>query len=388
MGMGIHNREYHRDESPPSGDWGGSFVGGHGGSGGPVSAVKVLVFLNVAVFLATWLVKPLGPLLHLPATFTVVAEGADVHLPAPSRDASLVRLPPGMYLVPLRSGASELERIRNSDPDRFEDLDTSFRSKPDDWVAVKIDVVSADGIPASVVGLLHRKHTRSIAWQFPWRVITYGFCHDQTSLFHLLFNMICLWMFGRLIEGIYGRREFLWIYLLGILVSGVCHLAWQLASGGSVVPMVGASGGVMAIMVLSAVHFPKMKVLLMMIIPVELGMLIIGLVALDVMRALGVFGGETHIAYMAHLGGAAFGYLYYRSGVRLSSSGVGLVGRLRSWRRRVVQPSVRVYQPPVDGLDDQVDAILEKISRQGEASLSDRERQLLMEASRRKRQET
>jgi len=125
-----------------------------------------------------------------------------------------------------------------------------------------------------------------------------------------------------------------------------------------------------------------------MIIPVELGMLIIGLVALDVMRALGVFGGETHIAYMAHLGGAAFGYLYYRSGVRLSSSGVGLVGRLRSWRRRVVQPSVRVYQPPVDGLDDQVDAILEKISRQGEASLSDRERQLLMEASRRKRQET
>ena len=144
----------------------------------------------------------------------------------------------------------------------------------------------------------------------------------------------------------------------------------------------------MAVMVLSAVHFPKMKVLLMMIIPVELGMLVVGLVALDVMRALGMFGGETHVAYMAHLGGAAFGYGYHRSGIRLSSIADGLSKRMRFWRRRAVRPSVRVYRPSVDGLDDQVDALLEKISREGEASLSDRERELLMEASRRKRGKT
>ena len=78
--MGIHNRDYHRDGSASPGSWGGS-VGGS--DGGPVSAVKVLVILNVAVFLATWLVEDLGDLLHLPATFIVAGEGADLHLPAP-----------------------------------------------------------------------------------------------------------------------------------------------------------------------------------------------------------------------------------------------------------------------------------------------------------------
>jgi len=91
---------------------------------------------------------------------------------------------------------------------------------------------------------------------------------------------------------------------------------------------------------------------------------------------------------MAHLGGAAFGYGYHRSGIRLSSIADRLSKRMRFWRRRAVRPSVRVYRPSVDGLDDQVDALLEKISREGEASLSDRERELLMEASRRKRGKT
>jgi membrane associated rhomboid family serine protease len=385
--MGIHNRDYLRDESSGSGSWSGSYGGSGGTSSGPVSAVKVLVIINVAVFLATWLIEPLGDLLHLPATFSVAREGARLHIPAPKAGVEGLELPSGSYVVAARSGKNEFLRFRRLHAEEVSDLDASFRTEPDGWVGVETGLQLV-GEPGPLTGVMRRSEIGSIAWQFPWRVITYGFCHDQASLLHLLFNMICLWMFGRLIEGIYGRREFLWIYLLGVLVSGVCHLAWQLASGGSVVPMVGASGGVMAVMVLSAVHFPKMKVLLMMIIPVELGMLVVGLVALDVIRALGAFGGESHIAHMAHLGGAAFGYGYHRSGGRLSSLGERLAGRFKFWRRRVVRPSVRVYQPPVDGLDDQVDAILAKISRDGEASLSDREREMLMEASRRKRHKT
>ena len=396
--MGIHSRDYLREDASSPGSWqgsygraadgsGGGFGGGFGGGArpsGPMSAVKVLVILNIVVFFATWFYKPLGHLLHLPATFTVARDGASLHVPAPVERIEGQLLTAGSYVVVLHGGARELQRVRLKHPESFIDVRTDFRNDPDLWVAVEA-AVESDGSQYRVRGVMRRSEIGSIAWQFPWRVITYGFCHDETTLLHLAFNMICLWMFGRLIEGIYGRREFLWVYLLGVLISGVCHLGWQLASGGSVVPMVGASGGVMAVMVLSAVHFPKMKVLLMMIIPVELGMLVVGLVALDVMRALGMFGGETHVAYMAHLGGAAFGYGYHRSGIRLSSIADGLSKRMRFWRRRAVRPSVRVYRPSVDGLDDQVDALLEKISREGEASLSDRERELLMEASRRKR---
>ena len=382
--MGIHNREYLRDDVfRPS----GSFGGPGGGSGDSVSVVKTLVILNVVVFLVTWLVPFLGSQLELPATFSVARKGAVIYLPESSESLSGVEVFEGGYVVPLQSGKDELPWNKDKFPgasERFEELRSDDL---DNWVSAEA-VVADGGGRFLETGMIRRSDIGTIWWQFPWRLITYGFCHDRSSLFHLAFNMICLWMFGRLIEEIYGRREFLWIYLLGILLSGVCHLTWQLASGGDTTPMVGASGGVMAVMVLSAIHFPRIKVLLFMIIPVELGKLVVGLVVLDVLRATGVFGGDTHIAYMAHLGGAAFGFFYFRSGIRLSSCWGGRLDRFRLWRRRVVRPSVRVYQPPVDGFDDQVDAVLEKISREGEASLTDGERDLLMEASRRKRQQT
>ena len=385
--MGIHNREYLRDDFPPSGSFGGSLGGSGGGPGGPISAVKALVILNVAVFLVTWLVPFLGSQLELPATFSVARKGAVIYSPESPESLSGVEVFEGGYVVPLQSGRDELPWSKDKFPGATERFEELRRDDLDNWVSAEA-VVADGGGRFLVTGMIRRSDIGTIWWQFPWRLITYGFCHDRSSLFHLAFNMICLWMFGRLIEGIYGRREFLWIYLLGVLLSGVCHLAWQLASGGDATPMVGASGGVMAVMVLSAIHFPKMKVLLFMIIPVELGILIVGLVAMDVLRATGVFGGDTHIAYMAHLGGAAFGFVYFRSGVRLSTRWESQFGQFRLWRRRVARPSVRVYQPPVDGFDDQVDAILEKISREGEASLTDRERELLMEASRRKREQT
>ena len=384
--MGIHNREYLRDDFPPSGSFGGSLGGSGGGPGGPISAVKALVILNVAVFLVTWLVPFLGSQLELPATFSVARKGAVIYSPESPESLSGVEVFEGGYVVPLQSGRDELPWSKDNFPGATERFEELRRDDLDNWVSAEA-VVADGGGRFLVTGMIRRSDIGTIWWQFPWRLITYGFCHDRSSLFHLAFNMICLWMFGRLIEGIYGRREFVWVYLLGVFVSGVCHLAWQQASGGSVVPMVGASGGVMTVMVLSAIHFPKMKVLVMMIFPVELGLVVVGLVAWNVLGGMGLFGGDTHVAYMAHLGGLAFGFGYHRSGFRLSSGWASLWGRSRLWRRRIVRPSVRVYQPPVDGLDEKVDAILEKISRDGEASLSDRDREFLMEASRRKRDE-
>ena len=110
--MGIHNREYLRDEAPPGGGWGGSYGESFNGSRPPMSAAKVLVLINIVVFVATWLHNPLGDLLHLPGTFTVIRGNTDVYFPELPRDSSTIRLSAGTYIVPVRTGPVELDRIR------------------------------------------------------------------------------------------------------------------------------------------------------------------------------------------------------------------------------------------------------------------------------------
>jgi membrane associated rhomboid family serine protease len=138
-----------------------------------------------------------------------------------------------------------------------------------------------------------------------WRLLTYGFCHSADNLLHILFNMYILWMFGRLVEPICGSREFLAFYLSSIVVSGLCFLAIHLVN--PLTYAVGASGGVMAVVVLTAMHYPRLTVLVMFILPIELRWLAIIVVALDV---TGTLQGDANVAHSAHLGGAAFGFLY------------------------------------------------------------------------------
>ena len=377
--MGIHNREYLRDDLPPQ----GSFV--PPGVRGPRSAVAILIIVNVAVFLLTWMEPRLGRLLELPATFYVAGQrGADLHQPAPLKGRpSLGTLPAGRYVLPLRDGQAEFLRLRRLLPEIADKFSDEFRADPSGYTTGQFRRKTSGSSLEEVSGVVRSSEVRSIAWQFPWRVITYGFCHDHSSLWHLVFNMMCLWVFGRMVESIYGRREFFSLYLFGVLISGLCHLGLQLVLG-DVVPMVGASGGVMTLMVVAALHFPRQKVLLMMIFPIELGILVIALVAMDV---LGLFDSGSHVARAAHLGGASFGLLYQRSGLQFSGVWERLSGKARFWRQRAARPEIRMHRPSVDGLDDQVDAILAKIVREGEASLSESERGVLMEASRRKRKQ-
>ena len=218
-----------------------------------------------------------------------------------------------------------------------------------------------------------------------WRLVTYGFCHS--SFEHIFFNLFVLWMFGRIIEPIYGSREFLALYVAGVTVSGACHVALQAIQD---VPhgVVGASGGVMTVVFLTAMHFPRTRVLFMFIIPIELRWLAVMYAVADV---AGLFGGGTTVAHAAHLGGAAFGVAYKHYGWRMMGlvSGFGNLRRFRFPRRR---STIHIYRPdkPIDkpqkggtrqDLDAQVDVILSKISKHGEASLTDGERAILKEAS-------
>ncbi len=227
-----------------------------------------------------------------------------------------------------------------------------------------------------------------------WRLLTYAFCHDVNSRTHLLFNMLGLWIFGAQVEPIYGPREFLRFYLTGAVVSSLGFLAVQLVVGRGGT-MTGASGAVMAVTMLCALYYPSMKIMVMFVLPVELRWLVVIYVIYDLYPLLMELGGAKfldNVAHAAHLGGLAYGYLYKHFDLRYSRLMAGW-----SWPRwkRLVKTttrrkpeSVRLYEPPEEhapmpDLKNRVDEILAKISAQGEASLTEPEREILKEASRR-----
>jgi membrane associated rhomboid family serine protease len=228
-------------------------------------------------------------------------------------------------------------------------------------------------------------------WQI-WRVVTYAFCHGDLG--HIVFNMLGLWIFGSQIEAIYGEREFLRFYLTAAALSGLGFLAFQMAIGRPG-PAIGASGAVMAVMMLCAMYYPSMKILVMFVLPVELRWLVVAYVIYDMYPMIKELGGSNaldYVAHSAHLSGLLYGYIYKHFDLRYSRLMAGW-----SWPRlkRLVKTSpirksenVRLYEPPEEraptsDLKVRVDEILAKISAQGESSLTDGEREILKEASRR-----
>lgn len=227
-----------------------------------------------------------------------------------------------------------------------------------------------------VSDLLHLQASDLASFQL-WRLVTYGFCHG--SFQHILFNMFALWMFGRLVEPICGSREFLAFYLVGIVFSGLCFLLFQIGQGGPQPALIGASGGVYAVVFLCAMYYPKLTVLLMFVIPVPFWLLAIGYVLLDLMGALNP--GQSNVAHVAHLGGAAYGIAYKYFGWRILPW--LQFGNWKLPKRRKQNPEIRAYRPPEESLESSLDRVLDKINKQGEGSLTDEERRILTEASRR-----
>lgn len=226
-----------------------------------------------------------------------------------------------------------------------------------------------------------------------WRLLTYAFCHDPRSPLHILFNMLFLAWFGATLERMYGTREFVLFYLVGAIASGVAFLGLAFASGDPT-PAIGASGAVMAVVVLYAIHFPRDEVYVLGLIRLQIRYLVLIYLVFDLWPVLGALGAGSRsdgVAHAAHLGGLAFGFLYQRFGLRLDRFGNGFKW-LQSTRIRMRKrpESVRLYEPSSPSsetlspnLDVQVDAILEKIQAHGEASLTDRERDVLRMASQR-----
>ncbi|MEP3480695.1 MAG: rhomboid family intramembrane serine protease [Fuerstiella sp.] len=220
-----------------------------------------------------------------------------------------------------------------------------------------------------------------------WRLLTYGFLHGANDLLHILLNMLLLWWFGPRLESIYGSREFLTFYLISIVLAAIAYLSLDLVTGDPV-SMLGASGGVMAVLTLYACHFPRQVIYVMFVIPVELRWAV-GLYALfdlhPLIMELQGKGTVDNVAHAAHLGGMLFGYLYYKKGFRLDRFSQGLTSWWkvkRSGFKVVSAEDHAVTDRRVQKLEAEMDILLAKISKDGEASLSRSERKTLENVSR------
>ena len=135
----------------------------------------------------------------------------------------------------------------------------------------------------------------------PYQLVSYMFLHAGFS--HLLLNMFGLWMFGSLMENLWGPKRFLIFYVVCGLAAGIAQLL--LGNG----PAVGASGAIMGLLVAYGYTFPNTQLFVFPIpFPIKAKWAVIGILALD------IFGGLSNspadnIAHFAHLGGAVIGFI-------------------------------------------------------------------------------
>jgi membrane associated rhomboid family serine protease len=222
-----------------------------------------------------------------------------------------------------------------------------------------------------------------------WRLVTHAFVHG--SIMHILFNMLFLWWFGTDVEDLYGRVEFLTFYLTAAVAGGLGFvLAWKVGLQESKYA-VGASGAIMAVMVVCAMHYPTRIILIFGLVPIPIWLFVVIAVAKDWMTL--VSQERTGTAVTGHLGGAAFGFVYYRMQWKLSSMFSGIKSmqwrkprtRLRVYREEEEPEPAIMTQPPRRDSDEmleaKLDAVLEKVARSGQASLSESEKQILLRAS-------
>lgn len=211
-----------------------------------------------------------------------------------------------------------------------------------------------------------------VALTRPWTVITYMFLHG--GMMHLLFNMIALYFFGPRIEARLGSGRFAMLYF----ISGVSGAAVSTIFAPDSA-IIGASAGVFGVMMAFAIFWPREKILIWGVIPMEVRVLVI----LTTIFALysGFRGSTGGVADFAHLGGYAGAYLYLKWLERNSGA--------RKFRQKVTSPGAKVekhlaanfkkvnLQGVHELTKEQVNRILDKISADGMESLTAEEKMLL-----------
>jgi membrane associated rhomboid family serine protease len=219
----------------------------------------------------------------------------------------------------------------------------------------------------------------------PWSLLTYGFLHD--SIGHIFWNMLLLYYASQFFLNLFSSQRFINVYFMGILLGGLVFiLSYAIfpAFKNQSPQMVGASAGVMAVLIFSCTYMPTQEVRLLFF-NVKLMYIGIALVIVDVLQIpTGNAGG-----HLAHIGGAALGYIYAQQLQNGKDIGTGFE-RLWKWlislfstqsnMKTVYKTSKRNSKKTMNSDQEKIDRILDKISASGYDSLTKEEKEMLFNA--------
>src|SRR6476660_8876772 len=217
------------------------------------------------------------------------------------------------------------------------------------------------------LGLSDRGINDAYAWQF----FTAPLLHN--NIWHFAADMLVLYFIGRDVEAIIGQRQFLFLYLFGAFSGELGHLFLMPSD----CVLFAAGGGVAAIFVAYATILPELEMttLLLFMVPVRLKMRRLGQIALFAAIALLLFDRIGSVGHSAFLGGAVAGWFYAHL------LGFGRTSLLQRMLRKRRVEATRLRSLSADQfVAEEIDPLLEKISRCGLASLSRRERRVLEQA--------
>ena len=221
-------------------------------------------------------------------------------------------------------------------------------------------------------------------------LVTALFLHD--GFMHIFFNMFTLYIFGSLSAPILGARRFLGLFF----VSGIAgNLLWLAFNWNSQVTLLGASGGCMGVIMATAMLMPNIEMYLLFIpYPIKLRTMAVVFIAIEIFGEL--TNSRPEVAYLAHIGGFAAGYIYamlflrrevqWNPLAKLFGSGTNAPnGMPRGWNIGEEQETRRNPGGPAHPSEGPVtqrelDALLDKISQQGINALSEAEMERLRQA--------
>ncbi len=387
--MGIHDRPYMREEGgfgPRRG------LGGRGGGGlGRLTMLSVNTWI-IVLCIAIFVIDGMMPSKYVASGRAMVPDGQPIDWSQVEPDFdSAVEFRPGPT-----GGRPPVEGAR-----------------PFMWYVPMLDISTGTHVATGeyyqmqpIEAMLHFSTARGLGiseqgisiynMEF-WRLIGFQFLHSHLHIGHLLFNMIGLFFFGPLVERYLGSKRYLAFYLLCGIFGALLYvtlnvgglIAQNVASGQVAVPgllfndpstpLIGASAGVFGVLMAGAKLAPNATVLLFFIIPMKFKYLAYGLVAFALWIV--ITGGRNAGGEAGHLGGALAGWYFIRNTHHLHGF-FDFLGR--------ADPTSHHYRGKKSigsgggggAPRQEVDRILDKISREGLHALSDREKKILREASR------